>query len=185
MKKVKEFIQNSTRTPTAVTLCNTESCLVDLRSTDSVKAYTLFLLKKVYKGKFDLKWDSEFYVGRKNGNIEISDNNGTRYWSSNTINNIENFINTIISNKEKSNDAEQIKQAEKDKFLGKLKSRFPNIKWEDNRYTGSVYAETNLNGIDITIEDDWDIEFSIPRTENNVYKMIEFLEAMKFETGEQ
>lgn len=178
---MREFVENKTRKPTEVNLFD-EPMMVDLKSTDCVHDYTAFILKRVYKKRFGHAYSDTVYVDRKNGNMQVSGAIASKFWSVNTVTNIKNFINAVLTDREDDLAEEAEQEQQKRKFADDLIRRYPSLKFDEPDVNGNyVTVDVNINGIDVTIDSDWEVQYGIPETRRNAEKILEFLQRTHFD----
>lgn len=180
---MREFIEKKSKEPTELTLFGNETMRVDLKSTDCVEEYTFFMMKRVYRQKFGKPFKGSLEVDRKNGNIRIENNDGQSFWSSDTKRNIENFINAVISVKDAELEREQQEKEKKQSFIDDLKSDFPNIEFgePDTTYDGELEVEATVNGLEITVNSEYEVTYDLPYNKRNMRALLDFFQKNHFD----
>lgn len=181
---MREFVENKSRKPTEVKLFG-EQMIVDLKSTDCIRDYTKFMLKKVWRQQFGSApgYDiaNRVYVDRNNGNIQIS-GDGARYWSSDTVRNIKNFIDNQVQQNVQKHEDEQAEEQRKQQFAQNLIRKYPNLKFDEPNVNGNyVTVDVEINGVEVSIDSDWEVTYGIPDTKRNAEKLIDFLQHTHFD----
>ncbi len=143
------------------------------------------MLKKVWRqrfGKAPTGEDCSCYVSRRNGNISIR-GEGTEYWSKDTTANIRNFINTKIQNHLDEHERDVQEERRKIEFVEKLRRKYPNLDFDEPETGGSSYVsvDTEINGLTVTIDSDWEVQYTMVDTQRNAEKIIDFLQHNNFD----